>query len=298
MIIIQEAFSRFPQINKKELVLLMANALKKDIEYVMAHTDRKLSNLQYEKFSRTALKRMKREPIAYILGFQPFMSWNFKVNSSVLIPRPETEILVTRAIEDMRKAFSRKRKIIAVDVGAGSGCIACSVKKIFPDANVIASDISQEALRVVKYNSRKLSTTIKVIHSDLLNTKLKKLLQKEIDSCKKNQLSIFVLANLPYLPYSDAGRMQRDVIDYEPKIALFADQGGTALIKKCIHQFKLYKNELQDYSPEWNFYFEIDPPQAQALKKFAKENFPNAKIEIKKDLYAKNRFLLISFPPR
>ncbi len=292
MPLIKDALDAYTQLNIKDTLLLMAKAISKSKEYVLTHSDYKITQAQYRKFEVSASRRLKNEPMAYILGFQPFMGYDFKVNSSVLIPRPETESLAQMLVEDMNKPGADKRKMFAIDIGTGSGCIACYVKKIVPKANVIASDISPAALSVVKYNAKKLSTVLKIIHSNLLDEKLSEELKKCLS--RKGGTSIFIAANLPYLPHSDAQHMQKDVIDYEPKIALFADDDGAYLIKKCIQQFKNFINQSVIQDNKWNFYFEIDPPQAETIKKFAKENFPSAKVEIKKDLCGRKRFLTIA----
>jgi release factor glutamine methyltransferase len=180
--------------------------------------------------------------------------------------------------------------LIVVDVGTGSGCIACSIKKNRPEAEVMASDNSPATLSVVKYNANKLSTGIEVIHSNLFDKKLSSAIARKISS--KESVALFVIANLPYLPHSDMGTMQKDVILYEPKNALFADDDGMELIKKCIQQLKKFLTPYSIAKLSWYLYFEIDPRQVKYLKRFMRENFTNTKVKFEKDLCGKERFMI------
>ena len=310
------------KIDYREALLLLAHIMKKDEAFILAHDEQDISIKLEIKYNKMVNARMKNKPIAYILGKQPFCNLNFKVNKNTLIPRPETEQLVdlvtnnidtysqinsTRALQQKNKRNVTKKntegnvdrkknqnpQTIIIDIGTGSGCIACSLKHRFPKAEVIASDISPATLRVVKYNNKKLSTNIKVIHSNLFSGVLHKSVEQLIIKLKK-RVDLHIIANLSYLPHSDKDNMQKDVIYYEPIVALFADDQGMALIKKCMQQLHDF---LLPYSPidtKWTLYFEIDPRQKSFLKSYAKNLFSNSQIQIKKDLSNKNRFLIIS----
>ncbi len=309
-------------IDRKEAVLLMARALHKTEAYVLAYGEENIPDNAALRFKKMANDRMKNKPIAYILGKQPFCGLEFKVNKNVLIPRPETEELVLMVADNVNSSApkhtartlpggakrkqklqsgkgnrnetknSQSRKVVIVDIGTGSGCIACSLKKMLGNTTVFAGDNSPATLSVVKHNDNKLSTGIKVIHSNLFSGALRRAVTKTI--AKTKRVDLHVIANLPYLPHSDKDNMQKDVIAYEPKSALFADEDGMALIKKCmqqLHDFLLPHSVLR---VNWTLYFEIDPRQKSILQSYAKRLFTQSRVQIKKDLSGRDRFLIIS----
>ncbi len=138
MTTIKKLLSDAKDLDKREVVLLLAHVLKKSETHVISHEDEVVSDTGAKKFLSLIKRRRKNEPIAYLVGYQPFYGINFKVNRTTLIPRPETEVLVEKIIADMNREVKRKKKLIAVDIGTGSGCIACAIKKNRPEAEVIA----------------------------------------------------------------------------------------------------------------------------------------------------------------
>ncbi|MBU2566680.1 peptide chain release factor N(5)-glutamine methyltransferase [Patescibacteria group bacterium] len=299
-ITIQDAV-KLPKIDTKEAEEILAFVIKKDRTFIKSHKDDLIDTSDYKKFQRLTMRRLKNEPLSYIIGSQPFCGSDFKVNPNVLIPRPETEYLVelilknikdTKVGEGEKQNLNKSGKELVVDIGTGSGCIACSISKALPDTQVIASDISEKALSVVKYNNRKLSTGVKVIHSNLLDKKLINFIKKEIDSTKDNVLTrITIVANLPYLPSSDAKTMQKDVVDYEPHLALFAGTDGLKLIKKLLLQIKNLKKFTKNQ--KITIWFEVDPRQIAPLLEYAKKTHNGAKIKVYKDLFGRKRFVRI-----
>lgn len=275
----------------REAVLLLAHVMDRDEVIIKARLDDKVSAKQAKVFLQLAERRARHEPIAYLLRTQPFCGVNIMVNENVLIPRSETETLVEIVKADIRREVAGNKKNIIIDIGTGSGCIACTLKKNFPKAKVLASDYSPAALSVVKYNDKVLHTNLKIIHSDLLGIEIVQELNRIFSNRKS--VAVYVVANLPYLPHSDADTMQKDVYSYEPKDALFADDDGMLLIKKCIQQFKVFISHYSARDINWKLYFEIDSRQANKLWGFAKQVFNDTNSEIKKDLCGRDRFLLI-----
>ena len=182
-----------------EIELLLAHVLGKPKEFVFLHPEYKLSNYQVLKLSSMVRRRQKGEPIAYILGYKDFMGLRFKVNKSVLIPRPETEWILEHLSHGvipalweeslqgkkkiLRPAFLKPKKgetqndaciVRILDVGTGSGCIAvaiahqCKVKSVKYKVQITASDISPAALKIAKENARRHKTSVKFVLSDLL----------------------------------------------------------------------------------------------------------------------------------
>ncbi len=186
-----------------------------------------LSNIQKIKLEKIAQKRVEGSPLAYILGSQFFLNNEFYINSSVLIPRVDSEILV-RAFMDF---FTNKNiSLHILDIGTGSGCLILSLLLLYQNSTASALDISKEALDVCKINSEKLKLTKRctLIQSDIF--------------AKINDKFDVIISNPPYIDKNDPA-IALDVLQYEPKIALFAEQEGLFFYDKIFSQSKDYLNE-------------------------------------------------------
>ena len=155
-------------------------------------------------------RRCAHEPLQYILGYTDFYGLRFEVNSSVLIPRPETELLVEEALN--RLAPIKNPSIL--DIGTGSGCIALSLKYHKPDANVYACDVSAEALSVAKRNAASLQQSVYFFKTDIFSG---------LPADLSPQLFDMFVSNPPYIPAEERDTLEAEVKDYEPGIALFVD---------------------------------------------------------------------------
>jgi len=209
---------------ERDVEIILALSLKCERIYLHTYPEYELSKKEKEVFKGNIERRRLFEPIAYIKGSAPFYGRDFMVNSDTLIPRPETEILVEYVL---KKA---KHGSLVLDVGTGSGIIAVTLKLERPDMTVFAGDISGKALAVARCNSKEKRADI---------------IFKEMHLC--SDVSDFsldvIIANLPYVPISDEEKMQRDIIDFEPKIALFSGTDGLNLITELI---KNAKEKLRD----------------------------------------------------
>ncbi|MFZ6015813.1 MAG: peptide chain release factor N(5)-glutamine methyltransferase [Patescibacteria group bacterium] len=284
---VNEALNAAKKSDRREAELLLAAATGKDRAFIKSHGDVVLKPGQVTKYNQFIKRRSAGEPIAYIVGFQPFCGWDFAVDQNVLIPRPETEQLVEIASVEIKQAIADGKKIVVADIGTGSGCIALTIATRFKDVNMIASDNSPATLSVVKHNCKKLSTeNVTVIQDDLFGKDVQESIRRYVESLGAE---VFVVANLPYLPYSDTDDMQKDVIDYEPHTALFADDDGMALNKKLLKQFF----EFRIQNSEFRVLLEMDPRQARDLSEYARRLWPKKKISVEKDLCGRDRFLII-----
>ncbi len=245
--------------------LLLGFVLKKKKEWILANPEFNVHKNAEKRFFRLIVKRIKNYPIAYILGYKYFYGLKFKVNKHVLIPRPETETLIDEIIK------LKPEKITILDVGTGSGCIAISLGTKLQNVNIIASDISQKALRIAKKNARLNNTkNIQFIKSDLLTG----IENKDVD---------IIVANLPYVKKD----YKNESIKYEPRSALYSSKDGLSHYKKLLYQIKELK-----FSPKYIF-LEIDPDQVEILTNFTKQIFSKPIIEIKKDLNGFDRIFII-----
>lgn len=199
--------------------LILAHILRRSREWLLAHDAVVLTQPQQRQARQLLLQRTQRQPIAYLTGRRDFYGHSFLVNEQVLVPRPESEVILA-TLDELMQA-NRLRTVL--DVGTGSGCLAISVKLTHPDLAVSACDISESALLVARRNAARLLPSgqqIKFYQSDLLS-----------DLPVGSQFDLIV-ANLPYLSPGQDGLSPE--LAYEPATALYADDDGLSLIKQLI----------------------------------------------------------------
>jgi release factor glutamine methyltransferase len=212
-------------------------------------------------------------PLQHLTGEEEFLGRRYYVNRDVLIPRPETEELVLGMEKIIRERLAGAQLTIA-DIGTGSGIIATSLKLAFPEANVIATDISERALLVAKSNSKTLGASITLKQGSYL-APIHQLDQK---------VNVLV-SNPPYIDEADKPQMADTVKDFDPAIALFADDYGLAAYKEIIHGLP---NVLALPAVVG---FEIGWQQGEAVQTLLQGRFPGAEIEVRKDMNGKDRMV-------
>lgn len=257
--------------------LILEDVLKKDQSYFFAHPEAPVPNSAYQRFRRLIRRRKKGEPVAYLLCWKEFYGLRFKVNKNVLIPRPETELLVDKTISHV-KSNPKKQLINILDIGTGSGCIIVSLAKTLAYDNIryFGSDVSELALKVAKENAKKLNIKgkIKFIKSNLLASRG---IPKQID---------ILLANLPYGPRGVKNpRINYHNLSFEPEIALFASKNGLDLIERLIIQIS--KRHLK---PKL-ILLEIFENHPEPIKKLADRYLPNYIFRLHQDLAGLNRII-------
>ncbi len=195
--------------------ILVLRAIRAERAYLRAHPERELNDLEQLHYGRYLHERLGGRPTQYITGHQEFWGLDIAVNPAVLIPRPETEHVVERAI-----ALAPAEAKIA-DCGTGSGCIALALAKDLPRARIFATDLSAEALNTAAANSRRLSLPVRFAQADLL-------------SCFADASLDLAVSNPPYVALADKDTLAREVRDHEPAIALFAGQDGTSVYRRLV----------------------------------------------------------------
>lgn len=208
-------------------------------------------------------------PTAYIKGFIEFYKLRFKVTPAVLIPRPETELLVDLVLQVKPNTL--------LDIGTGSGNIAISAAKSLPALKITAADVSKEALEVAKHNAKfhGVEKQIHFLQSNLLS--------------KVTQHSEVIVANLPYIPKERIPYLDSSVKDFEPYVALNGGSDGFELYRKLFLQI-LEKNLYPNY-----LFAEIDHTHGETAVNEALKYFPKCKAEVKHDLTHRQRILIIEF---
>jgi len=276
-------------VGRLEAEILLAHALKRDRAWLLARPDYRLSTTDHRLFSKLVSRRASHEPVAYILGRKEFYGRGFKITPDVLIPRPETELMVD-LIKRSTKCEVRGTPAL-LDVGTGSGALAVTLAKEIEGSTVLATDISAKALTVARRNAKTYNAKdISFLAADLLDAKVLARLRR----MAKDSPTLVIAANLPYLPSSDKKILDTDVVKYEPSSALFAGRDGLALIRKFLTQLARHRASL-DFKTI-RVYLEFDPPQAAELKKLAKKNFPKAETETHKDMADRDRVFVLSLP--
>lgn len=234
---------------------LLAHALDQDRTYLIIHFNQPLSAELLAQFQRLVDRRASGEPLQYIIGKQEFYGLEFEVTPDVLIPRPETELLVE---ETLRLAANLTQPKI-VDVGTGSGCIAVTLARELASAQVSALDISPAALAVARRNAARnsVSDRIAFIESDLLG------------SLSSDQKVDFILSNPPYIAETEMPTLQHEVRDWEPRIALTDFGDGLQFYRRLLAEAPSY------LKPGGSLIFEMGYQQAEAIKALVDRNVWN-----------------------
>lgn len=256
----------------EEAELLLASILRLPREYILSHPEHQVSKTAEKQFQRLAEERAAGKPLAYLTGQKEFYKLLFHVTPDVMIPRPETELLVDEVIRDYQ-GVDRERNLFIADVGTGSGCIAVTLAQNLLRARISAVDISEPATKVAFRNFITHGTEFRI---ELLNGNLLEPIPNLLD---------IVVANLPYLP---EGTDISPEVQFEPKIALYSGEDGLHHIRELLHQIPEYLRA------GGRAYLEIHPPQVEALRTIVADTLPNAQLEIKKDLSGKDRLAKIT----
>ncbi len=217
------------------------------------------------------IERLNRqEPIQHVIGTTIFCGLEFEVSSAVLIPRPETEDLVRLIMHDF--ADMTERPVRVIDIGTGSGCLAVTLARFLPQSEVTGWDVSEEALTTARRNAETLQAEVNFEIQDILNV-------------PSERLGLFdcVVSNPPYVTRSEAAQMDRNVLEYEPDVALFVDDADPLIFYKAVADFA-----AEHLSETGICYVEINERFGEATKAvFDQRGFTN--VQVYKDIHGKDR---------
>ncbi len=263
---------------KRELEIILSSILKRPSAWLETNGEVKLSAKQQLAISQAIKKRMEGQPLAYIVGSQPFGTLSLKSDNRALIPRPETEMLVEKLINQLNKFGLATDTFL--EVGTGSGAIAISLKKAFPKSAIVATDISSDALELARENARETSVDITFIQSDLLA------------SVPKQQFDVIV-ANLPYVPTEKLAFSSNQILDWEPRIAIDAGEDGLKYIRPFLEKIESYMKPKCLVGLEmWHSH----GPEIQKISNqlsFDSAQDKSVKCQIEKDLAGHDRFAFL-----
>lgn len=252
--------------------LLLGHVLELDRTGLYMHADRPVTDAERDAFRGLVQRRAEGEPVAYLTGVRGFWSLDLQVDARVLVPRPETEHVVELALRYTKQFAPRAWRI--VDVGTGSGAIALALATELPQATVLATDISADALEVARENAERLGLRerVKFVQADLL----------EPLASRPGSVDLIV-SNPPYVAEDDPA-LESDVRRYEPGVALFAPEAGLGTIRRLLPQ------AARALGPGGAFLMEFGSAQGNALRQLGREHFASAYVS--KDYAGHDRVLV------
>jgi len=256
-----------------EIEILLAHILKIDRSSLRARSNRPLTKAQFNKFQTLIQRLQKNEPIAYIVGNQPFLGLEFEVTPDVLIPRPETELMVETILKIDRYLDIQPQ---ILDLGTGSGCIAVTLAKYLPKAKVYAIDSSKKALLVAKKNAKKNKTKKQI-----------KFKPGNLFGPARGLKFDLIVSNPPYIPSQEIPKLDQNVRDHEPKQALDGGKDGLDVIRKIMGQAPNY------LAKNGQLVLEVGFGQMKEARRLAKKS-GFKKVQSYKDLAGIPRILIVS----
>lgn len=263
---------RLKEVNQPNHIALalMAHVFQKPKTWLLAHPEEKMTGSQLELFNSLLARLEEGEPLPYLTGKQEFYGLEFEVSSAVLIPRPETELLVESALNWLKNHPMARR---AVDIGSGSGCIAVSLLKNCLDLQMSAIDVSAEALKVAQRNAQKHQVDDRIT---FLNASLLSNFEGEID---------LLCANLPYIPTNKLEQVNS--LPWEPRLALDGGESGLDLIAELLIQApaKMARPSL--------ILLETEDSLGPETIHLAKQAFPTGEVKLVKDIFDRDRLVRI-----
>ena len=239
--------------------------------------DTQLSTDDQKLLAEITQRLLTGEPIQYVLGEAEFGGRTFHVEPGVLIPRPETYELCQWIMEERRGKKEEGRNTSILDIGTGSGCIACTLAAELADAEVTAWDISDDALRIATENAKRTNVHVSFEKVDVLNTSL---LNRERPATGLD----IIVSNPPYICNKERATMERNVLEHEPELALFVPDDDPLLFYRTIARFA-----AKTLNPGGVLYFEINPLHVSEMQQMlSEEGFSHT--EIRNDQFGKQRF--------
>ncbi|MEZ4664601.1 MAG: peptide chain release factor N(5)-glutamine methyltransferase [Caldilineaceae bacterium] len=264
--------------------VILAYVLKRERSWLFAHHDHKLCAEEAEEYTELIVRRSHHEPVAYLTRRKEFYGLEFYVDSRVLIPRPETELLVDAVLNQVEmysEELAVGEHVHVLDVGTGCGAIAAAVAANCPEVKVYATDVSPDAIAVARENIKRLDARLQItlLEGDLLSPLANKVDMNRVD---------IMAANLPYINTTDYGALEPDVRNFEPKLALEAGPDGLDTIRRLLVQ-------APDFlKPGGVIFLEIGSDQGPAVVGLAHELMPNAAlVDLRQDYNGRDRLVTI-----
>ena len=256
--------------------LLLADVLEMQRIELYTQSDKPVAKPHLDQLHDLVKRAGQSEPIEYLTGKTEFYSLQFSVTSDCMIPRPETELLVEKAIEFLQ---SRTGTPLVCDIGTGTGCIAIAIAKNCPNVRIIATDICDAALSAAAENIKKhqLQDRIELLCGDLFEP-----IAPHLDGPKLD----LIICNPPYVSTAEFETLEKNVKDYEPKLALLAGRDGLDVHRRIVEEADTF------LKPDATLMLEIGYSQGQAVRKLLEKSGCFAEIKIEKDLNDNDRIAI------
>lgn len=255
--------------------IFVCDELKLSRTRMLLDKDEDVDEITIDKLTEKSIRLTNGEPVQYVTGIASFYGLEFKVDSNVLIPRQETEMLVEMVCNSSQSEAESGHTISILDIGSGSGCIAVGIKKNMPQANVFSIDISEKALEIAKYNAKNNQADVSFAKYDILS-------KEKIPFDEKFDI---IVSNPPYVRNSEKTLMHKNVTDFEPSLALYVDDSDPLLFYRNILQF------IVRHQPNHRttVYFEINEFLGKEMLDLC--SMYGYKVIIINDLNKKSRFI-------
>ncbi len=276
---LREAGIDSPQL---DAAVLLSYVLGVNKAWLYAHPTRPLTESEIARFEELVRRRIRHEPVAYLVGYKPFYGLDITVDRRVLIPRPETELLVDRVLAYVRYLIQQGVRPRVADIGTGSGAIAVALAVHVPELIVYATDISPAALEVASRNIWRygVGDQVQLLPGSLLDP-----LPEPVD---------VIVANLPYVPTGELATLPAQVRDFEPFLALDGGPDGLQVIRQLLESLATPRGRAK-LRPGATVYLEIGAGQGEAAANLAQATLPDAQIEVLTDYAGLDRILVLSF---
>ncbi len=255
-----------------QFFLIAESILKQSTKQLRSNLQQRINQSDLIELYNAIKETSTGKPLQYVIKKAWFYNLEFNVNEHVLIPRPETEELVDIVLKENKNIKS------LIDIGTGSGCIPISIKHNQSAATIFAIDIIKDALEVATKNAKHNNTEINFIEADILSGKGLERLEQQYD---------VIISNPPYIKISEKKSIHKNVLDFEPHLALFVEGDDEIIFYKKIIDFSLFK-----LSKNGKLYFELNPLTANEVKFYALSLNFFKNVSIKKDMSGKERFLV------
>ena len=277
---VSSIINAFPPKDRNDIYEILCYVLKQPKEILLANPEIILNKKQHKLFCDCIDRLRAEEPLAYIVGYKYFFDSKFIVNKHTLIPRPETEVLVEKALRIISSVARKSLNIL--EIGTGTGCISVSILKeikkkpsLYPTIQIMATDISEEALKIAEKNAQEIlgkSHEINFIKADIIPDDL-------------NEKFDLIISNPPYITKKEYLDLDSSVYKFEPKTALEGGKDGLEVYKKILDRTQT------NTTPSGRFIFEINPTTLGKLEELIRPHYLQTSIEVIKDQYNRNRFL-------
>lgn len=264
------------ELSERDAQVLLAHILKRPRTWLLAHLEAPLTPSQVDSANQAFARLTAGEPLPYILGHWEFYGLDFDISPDVLIPRPETELLIEKAIRWLNA--SPERRTVA-DVGTGSGIIATTIAMHVPGVRILATDISQAAIRVAKHNAQKFHVHHQI---DFLQCDL---LPQHVDPLPTDRHFDLICANLPYIPTNTL--LGLPILGREPTLALDGGADGLDVYRR------LLALSIEWLAPKGTLLFEIEASQGMKALSMVYDTFTESTIQLHQDLNGRDRLLEI-----